>query len=191
MMRPAERTRPRLGLAMLILLASAGTLSSCSRAPRNAGSDTMSDQAAAESAAVFASMPTASGTRITLAATGPQQFAGPLNTRATCTYSQSGGEQLIQVEGFARDAQVDFSIIDPHEGTAPVSPIARRTGTRIANLDVALHSRHYSGGSGTATITDPLGRRGTLTVHRLVPFGAGRANSRSVDLTVKITWECE
>jgi hypothetical protein len=113
-----------------------------------------------------------------------------MDARATCTYSESNGEHLIQVEGFARDAQLSFVIIAPKEGPIAVSSLGKQRGPRITTLDVAVGSRHYTGGGGKGTITDPLGRKGSLTASHFVRSEGGH-RGRGASLTANITWECE
>jgi hypothetical protein len=162
----------------------------CAKDKRPAASaDTMSDSAATAAAQAMSRAPT--GTTVSMTVTGKQHFDGPLNGRATCTYGGDNSSPTTKVEAFARDAQVAFEIVKPAEGTIPVKSGAtgKRAGPRISNLQFVLHSQTYGDGRGTATITDPVGRKGSLTAGHFSRIGLGKRHGS--DLAITVRWECE
>ena len=158
---------------------------------RNAAAkpDTMTDAAATAAAQAISRAP--AGTSISMTVTGKQSFDGKLNERAACTYGGDTRSPTTRVEAFARDAQLSFEIVKPQEGSIPVKSgaVGEQAGPRISNLQFVLHSHTYGDGRGTATITDPVGRRGSLTAGHFSRIGLGRRHGS--DLSITVRWECE
>ena len=170
-------------LAALVL-----ALACAKDAKRAPAPDTMSDVAAAESAKALARAP--KGTTVSMTVTGSQKFDGVVNGSATCTYGSAAGLPTVKVEAFSRDEQVTFEIINPGEGTIPVASVAGKHGkSRVSSLQFVIHSQTYGDGHGTATITDPLGRIGSLTARHFSRIGVGRHHGS--DLALSVRWECE
>jgi hypothetical protein len=155
----------------------------------SASADTLSDSAATAAAQAISRAPT--GTAVSMTVTGKVHFDGPLNGRATCTYGGDNSAPTTKIEAFARDAQVAFEIVKPSEGTIPVKSgaISKRSGPRISNLQFVVHSQTYGDGRGTATITDPVGRKGSLTAGHFSRIGTGKRHGS--DLAITVHWECE
>ena len=151
--------------------------------------DTLSDSAAAASSQAISRA--ATGTSVSMTVTGKVKFDGPLNGRATCSYGGDNSLPTTKVEAFARDAQVAFEIIKPAEGTIPVKSgaVSKHAGSRISNLQFVVHSQTYGDGRGTATITDPVGRIGSLTASHFSRIGTGKRHGS--DLAITVRWECE
>lgn len=151
--------------------------------------DTLSDSAATVAARAIARPP--GGTAISMTVTGKQSFDGKLNERVSCTYGGDNRSPTTRVEAFARDAQLSFEIVEPSEGSIPVKsgPVGRHAGPRISNLQFVLHSQTYGDGRGTATITDPVGRTGSLTAGHFSRIGIGRRHGS--DLSITVRWQCE
>jgi len=151
--------------------------------------DTLSDSAATAAAQALSRAPT--GTTVSMTVTGSVRFDGPLNARATCSYGGDTNSPTTKVEAFGRDAQVAFEIIKPTEGKIPVKSgaVGRHAGPRISNLQFVVHSHTYGDGRGTATITDPVGRKGSLTAAHFSRIGTGRRHGS--DLAITVRWECE
>jgi len=172
------------GAAMLALAALA-----CAKDTRHAAApDTLSDAAAAESARVLSRAPT--GTQVSMTVTGSQSFSGPVNGSAKCSYGQAGSSPTVKIEAFSRDAQVTFEIINPQEGTIPVASVAGKRGkSRVSSLQFVLRSQTYADGHGTATVTDPMGRIGSLTARHFSRIATGRHHGS--DLALSVHWECE
>lgn len=156
---------------------------------RSARADTLTDSAATAAAQAMARAP--KGTAVSMTVTGREHFDGPLNGRATCTYGGDNSAPTTKVEAFARDAQVAFEIIKPSEGTVPVKSGAtgKHAGPRISNLQFVVHSQTYGDGRGTATLTDPVGRAGSLSAGHFSRIGTGRRHGS--DLSITVRWECE
>jgi hypothetical protein len=154
-----------------------------------AKSDTLSDSAATAAAQAMSRAPT--GTAISMTVTGKQHFDGKLNERAACTYGGDTRSPTTKVEAFARDAQLSFEIVKPSEGSIPVKSgaVGKHAGPRISNLQFVLHNQTYGDGRGTATITDPVGRTGSLTAGHFSHIGTGRRHGS--DLSITVRWECE
>jgi len=127
-------------------------------------------------------------TNVSLHAAGKNAFDGTMDARAGCTFQESAGDRFVQVEGFSRDAQLSFVVLNPREGGMTVADVGRRRRgvRRLTNLEVTVHGPHSSGGRGSATITDPAGRSGSLSA---VVTSTGR-HSRGT-LNVRISWACE
>ena len=151
--------------------------------------DTLSDSAATATAQALSRAPT--GTTVSMTVTGSVRFDGPLNARATCSYGGDNSSPTTKVEAFGRDAQVAFEIIKPTEGNVPVKSgaVGRHAGPRISNLQFVVHSHTYGDGRGTATITDPVGRKGSLSAAHFSRIGTGRRHGS--DLAITVRWECE
>ncbi|HSU93139.1 MAG TPA: hypothetical protein VLI43_05485 [Gemmatimonadaceae bacterium] len=151
--------------------------------------DTMTDSAATAAAQAISRAP--AGTSISMTVTGKQSFDGKLNERAACTYGGDTRSPTTKVEAFARDAQLSFEIVKPQEGSIPVKSgvVGTHAGPRISNLQFVLHSHTYGDGRGTATISDPIGRRGSLTAGHFSRIGLGRRHGS--DLSITVRWECE
>ena len=151
--------------------------------------DTMSDSAATAASQAIARAP--AGTAISMTVTGKQTFDGKLSERAACTYGGDNRSPTTRVEAFARDAQLSFEIIKPSEGAIPVKSgaVGKHAGSRISNLQFVLHSQTYGDGRGTATITDPVGRTGSLTAGHFSRIGLGKRHGS--DLSIVVRWECE
>ena len=172
------------------VLAVAFLLLACAKDKRPAASgDTLSDSAATAAAQAMSRAPT--GTAVSMTVTGKEHFDGPLTGRATCTYGGDNSAPTTKVEAFARDAQVAFEIVKPAEGTIPVKSgaIGKHAGPRISNLQFVVHSQTYGDGRGTATITDPVGRKGSLTAAHFSRIGLGKRHGS--DLAITVRWECE
>jgi hypothetical protein len=151
--------------------------------------DTMSDSAATAAAQAISRAPT--GTSISMTVTGKQGFDGKLSDRAACTFGGDNRSPTTRVEAFSRDAQLSFEIIKPSEGSIPVKSgaVGKHAGPRIANLQFVLHGQTYGDGRGTATITDPVGRTGSLTAGHFSRIATGRRHGS--DLSISVRWECE
>jgi hypothetical protein len=151
--------------------------------------DTLSDSAATAAAQAISRAP--AGTAISMTVTGKQSFDGKLNERASCTYGGDNRSPTTRVEAFARDAQLSFEIVKPTEGSIPVKSgaVGKHPGPRVSNLQFVLHSQTYGDGRGTATITDPVGRAGSLTAGHFSRIGTGRRHGS--DLSITVRWECE
>ena len=127
-----------------------------------------------------------------LRTSGQQDYADSAFT-VSCVSSESEGEQLLQVEGIARGAHVNFTIYNAREGSAPIGNYytKRRAKTRLGNLDVTVNSRSFADGGGKATITDPYGRAGSLTASNFIKMGAKKGASHRAELSVRLRWRCE
>jgi hypothetical protein len=175
----------RRTFALVAALLALGCAKDKKRAP---APDTLSDAAAAESAKAISRAP--KGTTVTMQVTGSQKFDGPMNGSATCSYGDANGVPTVKVEAFSREMQVAFEIINPQEGTIPVASVAGKHGkSRVSSLQFVIHSQTYGDGHGTATITDPVGRIGSLTARRFSRIGVGRHHGS--DLAISVHWECE
>lgn len=170
------------------LAAALFALACAKEAKRAPAPDTLSDAAAAESAKAIARAP--KGTTVSMTVTGSQKYDGLVNGSAKCSYGQAGGSPTVKVEAFSRDVQVTFEIINPQEGTIPVASVAGKHGkSRVSSLQFVMHSQTYGDGHGTATITDPVGRIGSLTARRFSRIGVGKHHGS--DLAISVHWECE
>jgi hypothetical protein len=151
--------------------------------------DTLSDSAA--TAASQAISRAAAGTAVSMTVRGKQSFDGPLNGRASCTYGGDNRSPTTKVEAFARDAQVSFEIVKPEQGSIPVKSgaVGKHAGSRISNLQFVLNSQTYGDGSGTGTLTDPVGRKGSLSAGHFSRIATGRRHGS--DLSITVRWECE
>lgn len=178
------RFRAAFGLAFALLALACAKDRNTAAKP-----DTMTDSAATAAAQAISRAP--AGTSIAMTVTGKQSFDGKLNERATCTYGGDDRSPTTRVEAFARDAQLSFEIVKPQEGSIPVTSGAtgRHAGPRISNLQFVLRSQTYGDGRGTATISDPAGRRGSLTAGHFSRIGLGRRHGS--DLSITVRWECE
>jgi len=177
-------SRRAIALAAAAMLA----LACAKEAKRGPAPDTMSDVAAAESAKALARAP--KGTTVSMTVTGSQKFNGLVNGSSTCTYGSAGGLPTVKVEAFSRDVQVTFEIINPGEATIPVASVAGKHGkSRVSSLQFVIHSQTYGDGHGTATITDPVGRIGSLSAQHFSRIGVGRHHGS--DLAISVHWECE
>jgi hypothetical protein len=127
-----------------------------------------------------------------LHASGQQRYSDSAFT-VSCIASESNGEQLLQVEGIARGAHVNFTIYGAREGSAPIGNYytKRRAKTRLGNLDVTVNSQSFADGGGKATITDPYGRTGSLTASNFIKMGAKKGASHRAELSVRLRWRCE
>jgi hypothetical protein len=162
----------------------------CAKEKRTAAKpDTLTDSAATAAAQAISRAPT--GTAVSMTVTGKQRFDGKLNERAACTYGGDTRSPTTKVEAFARDAQLSFEIVKPSEGSLPVKSgvVGKHAGPRISNLQFVLHNQTYGDGRGTATITDPVGRTGSLTAGHFSHIGTGRRHGS--DLSITVRWECE
>ena len=181
------------GSPLLLALAALAALSAMScakdRKASSAKADTLSDSSAAAAAQAISRAP--AGTTVSMTVTGREKFDGPVNGRATCSYGGENGAPTVKVEAFARDAQVAFEIIKPQEGTIPVKSgvVTKRSGARVSNLQFVVHSQTYGDGRGTATITDPVGRAGSLAASHFSRIGTGKRHGS--DLSITVRWECE
>ena len=172
--------------ASLVAILSAG----CARDAKTAAKiDTLSDSAATARAQEISRAP--AGTAVSMTVAGKERFSGPLNDRATCTYGGDRGSPTTKVEAFSREAQVAFEIVKPVIGTIPVKSgaIGKHPGPRVSNLQFVLHSQTYGDGSGSATISDPVGRVGSLTAGHFSRIATGRRHGS--DLAITVRWECE
>jgi hypothetical protein len=129
---------------------------------------------------------------MSLSASGQQRYADSAFT-VSCVVSESEGEQLLQVEGIARGAHVNFTIYNAREGSAPIGNYytKRRAKTRVGNMDVTVNSQSFADGGGKATITDPYGRTGSLTASNFIKMGAKKGASHRAELSVRVRWRCE
>ena len=180
-------TRRTLKAALsLVALFTAGCAKDKRPAPKV---DTLSDSAATASAKALSRA--ASGTTVSMTVTGKQSFDGPLNGRATCSYGGDNSSPTTKVEAFGRDAQVSFEIVKPSEGSIPVKSgvIKKHSGSRISNLQFVVHSQTYGDGNGTAMISDPVGRIGSLSASHFSRIGTGKRHGS--DLSITVRWECE
>jgi hypothetical protein len=162
----------------------------CARDKKPAAkADTLSDSAVTAAAQAMSRAP--AGTSVSMTVTGKESFDGKLNGRASCTYGGDNSSPTTKVEAFARDAQVSFDIIKPVEGSIPVKSgaVGKRAGPRVSNLQFVVHSQTYGDGHGTATITDPVGRTGSLSAGHFSRIGTGKRHGS--DLAITVRWECE
>jgi hypothetical protein len=174
--------------AFALAAASILALACAKEAKRGPGPDTMSDVAAADSAQALARAP--KGTTVSMTVTGSQKFNGPVNGSAKCTYGSAAGTPSVKVEAFSRDVQVTFEIINPQVGTIPVASVAGKHGkSRVSSLQFVIHSQTYGDGHGTALISDPVGRIGSLSAQHFSRIGVGRHHGS--DLAISVHWECE
>lgn len=181
------RFAPRALLLAMVALA-------CARdTPRAGAAADSTDRALTDSARVFnATAPKSAGTVVTLAVQGSERYDDTLDTRATCTVGEFNGERTLNIEAFARDAQLNFMIVNPTEGSLPVvHGSARRGKPRIANVQFAVHNRSYADGGGTATITDPVGRRGSFAASHFTRIGVKKHQSHGTSVAVRVSWECQ
>lgn len=151
--------------------------------------DTLTDSAATASSKAISRA--ATGTIVSMTVTGKEHFEGTLSGRATCSYGGDNSSPTTKIEAFGRDAQVSFEIVKPTEGTIPVKSgiIRKRSGSRISNLQFVVHSQTYGDGRGTATLSDPVGRIGSLSAAHFSRIGTGRRHGS--DLSITVRWECE
>ncbi|MDP9265965.1 MAG: hypothetical protein M3O91_07610 [Chloroflexota bacterium] len=158
-------------------------------ASRKPAADTAGDGAAMETARAFARAP--GGTAVTLTVAGREHYDRPVTGSANCSYGQENGKPTVKLEAFGRDAQVAFEIIGAHAGTIPVASGlgGRHGGPRVSSLQFVLHGQTYGDGHGSATITDPVGRSGSLTANRFSHIGVARHHGS--DLSITVHWECE
>lgn len=178
------RGRPVLALPSVLLALA------CARDGKPAASpDTLSDSAATATAQAISRAP--AGTAVSMTVSGTQSFNGQLNGRASCSYGGDNSSPTTKVEAFARDAQVSFDIVKPAEGSIPVKSGAAgsHAESRISNLQFVLHSHTYGDGRGTATLADPVGRKGSLSAGHFSRIGIGRRHGS--DLSITVRWECE
>jgi hypothetical protein len=177
--------RSSLVLALLALV----TLACAKDSKPVAKPDTLSDSAATAASQAMSRAP--AGTAVSMTVRGTQSFDGPLNGRASCTYGGDNRSPTTKVEAFARDAQVSFDIVKPTEGSIPVKSgaVGKHAGPRISNLQFVLHNQTYGDGNGTATITDPVGRKGSLAAAHFSRIATGRRHGS--DLSITVRWECE
>lgn len=176
--------------AILVLALPALLTLACSRDRKLvAKPDTLSDSAATAASQAISRAP--AGTAVSMTVRGTRSFDGPLNGRASCTYGGDNRSPTTKVEAFARDAQVSFEIIKPAEGSIPVKSgaVGKRAGPRISNLQFVLHNETYGDGNGTATLTDPVGRKGSLSAGHFSRIATGRRHGS--DLSITVRWECE
>jgi hypothetical protein len=174
----------------ILVVAPALLALACAREKRSAASpDTLSDSAATATAQAISRAP--AGTAVSMTVKGRDSFDGALNGRASCTYGGENGAPTTKVEAFARDAQLSFEIVKPAEGSIPVKSgaVGKRSGPRISNLQFVLHSQTYADGRGTATLTDPVGRKGSLSAGHFSRIATGRRHGS--DLSITVRWECE
>ena len=151
--------------------------------------DTLSDSAATVASKAISRAP--GGTAVSMTVTGKQGFDGKLNERASCTYGGDTRSPRTRIEAFAREAQLSFEIVEPSEGSIPVKSgaVGKHAGPRISNLQFVLRNHTYGDGRGTATITDPVGRTGSLTAGHFSRISLGRRHGS--DLSITVRWECE
>lgn len=180
----------RVARFILVLALPALLTLACSRDRKLvAKPDTLSDSAATAASQAISRAP--AGTAVSMTVRGTRSFDGPLNGRASCTYGGDNRSPTTKVEAFARDAQVSFEIIKPAEGSIPVKSgaVGKRAGPRISNLQFVLHNETYGDGNGTATLTDPVGRKGSLSAGHFSRIATGRRHGS--DLSITVRWECE
>ena len=177
----AGRTR---ALALLVLC----TVAACTSEEKKEQQQVAAAARRAQQVAPPATAEHPPSTTIHLAAGGKQPFSGAMTDRASCTFQESAGDRLVQLEGIARDAQLSFVLMNPSDGAVKVADLGKqhRGLKRVTNLEVTVHGRHYAGGRGSGTVSDPAGRTGSLaaTVYET-------ARHRHTPLSVKITWQCE
>jgi hypothetical protein len=174
----------------VLVLAPALLALACSKSTKPAAkTDTLSDSAATAAAQAMSRAP--AGTSVSMTVTGKERFDGKLNGRASCSYGGDNRSPTTKVEAFARDAQLSFEIIKPSEGTIPVKSgaVGKHAGPRISNLQFVVHNQTYGDGRGSATITDPVGRIGSLTASHFSRIGTGKRHGS--DLAITVRWECE
>ncbi|MBK5188037.1 MAG: hypothetical protein JJD97_07310 [Gemmatimonadaceae bacterium] len=162
----------------------------CAKDTKPAASvDTVSDSAATATARALSRAP--AGTAVSMTVTGTVSFDGPLDARATCSYGSDNDVPTTRVEAFARDAQVAFEIIKPAVGRIPVKSgaVGAHAGPRVSSLQFVVHSHTYGDGRGTATLTDPVGRAGSLSAAHFSRIGIGKRHGS--DLAITVHWECE
>jgi hypothetical protein len=155
--------------------------------------DTMTDAAAAESSKAFAREEANNPSPMAVRIRGAEHYTADSGFAVSCIASESGGERLLQVEGLGRSARVNFSVYNGRDGKTPVGNFYRRRPGRalIANLQVSVGTHNYTDGSGTAQITDPLGRSGTITASNVVKMGAKKNESHRAHVSLRLRWHCE
>ena len=67
--------------------------------------------------------------------------------------------------------------------------VGRLAGPRISNLQFVVRNQTYGDGRGTAAISDPVGRIGSLTASHFSRIGLGKRHGS--DLAITVHWECE
>ena len=67
--------------------------------------------------------------------------------------------------------------------------VGKHAGPRVSNLQFVLHNQTYADGNGTAAITDPVGRKGSLAASHFSRIATGRRHGS--DLSITVRWECE
>lgn len=181
---------PRTILSAMAFAIALSPLAGCAkdRKPR-ARADTLSDSAATATAQAISRA--ATGTTVSMTVTGKVHFDGALAGRATCSYGGDTNSPTTKVEAIGRNEQLSFEIIKPSEGTLPVKSgiVGRHAGPRISNLQFVVHNQTYGDGRGTATITDPVGRIGSLSASHFSRIGVGKRHGS--DLSITVRWECE
>ena len=155
-------------------------------------SDTPSD-AAADSARRAARAEALANAPLRIAISGAEHYAADSGFQVSCVASESNGERLLQVEGLGRDVRVNFTIFNGKDGDVVVGNVYSRRShhTRIGNVDVSIHAHSYADGTGHATITDPLGRTGAMSVSSFIKMGTKKHESHRSNLAAKIRWNCD
>jgi hypothetical protein len=154
--------------------------------------DTMSDAAAAESAKTFARAEALRNAPMRIAISGAEHYAADSGFQVSCVASESNGERLLQVEALGRDVRLNFTVYNGRDGDVVVGNVYSRRShhTRVGNVEVSVRTRNYADGTGHASITDPLGRTGSMSVGSFIKMGAKKHESHRTNLAVKIRWNC-
>ena len=155
-------------------------------------SDTPSS-AAAESAKAAARAEELANAPLRIAISGAEHYSADSGFQVSCVASESNGEKLLQVEALGRDVRVNFTIFNGRDGDVVVGNVYSRRShhTRIGNVDVSVRTHSYADGTGHASITDPLGRKGAMSVSSFIKMGTKKRESHRASLAAKIRWNCD
>lgn len=155
--------------------------------------DSIADAASAESAKAAARAEALENAPMRVAISGTEHYAADSGFDVSCVASESNGEKLLQVEAIGRKVHLNFTIFNGRDGKVVVGNVYSRRShhTRIANVDVSVGTHNYADGTGSAEITDPLGRRGTMAVGNFIKMGAKKHESHRTNLSAKIRWHCD
>jgi len=191
-------------VALLVLAAALGACDLLPRSTRPTSADslphpipgfrdTMSDAAAAESAKAFARAEALRTAPMRIAISGAEHYSADSGFEVSCIASESNGERLLQVEALGRDVRLNFTVYNGRDGDVVVGNVYGRRShhTRIGNVDVSVRTHNYADGTGHATITDPLGRTGIMSVASFIKMGTKKNESHRTHLAAKIRWNCD
>ena len=158
-------------------------------ARRAAAPDTLSDGGAAESAKVLSRAP--KGTTVSMTVTGSQKFDGLVNGSRQCSFGRAARSPTVKVEAFSRDAQVTFEIINPQEGTIPVTSVARQpAGSRACRACSSFFTARATA-TDTAPRPSPTQWGASDRSPRATSLASAVGRHHGSDLALSVHWECE